>query len=235
MAFMLVVLSVALFFGHYLIFKDSHHIFIYMLGDIAFLPIEIVFVSLIFHKIIEDKEKKKTHRKLNMLIGVFYSDTGNALLKMLTDSDINITNMKNKLLIKSSWTKKNFKTAGRSIDQYKADLELLNLKALKTFLSKKRDFMLKIIENPSLLEHELFSELMMSLFHLQEELSNRHDVGALVKNDSDHLKNDVSRVYSMLLKDWLLYTQHLKNEYPYLFSFAIRTNPFDENAKVEIS
>jgi hypothetical protein len=28
---------------------------------------------------------------------------------------------------------------------------------------------------------------------------------------------------------------HLKKRYPYLFSFAMRTNPFDESATVEMS
>jgi len=28
--------------------------------------------------------------------------------------------------------------------------------------------------------------------------------------------------------------EHLKNEYPYLFSLAIRTNPFDPEASVEV-
>jgi hypothetical protein len=28
--------------------------------------------------------------------------------------------------------------------------------------------------------------------------------------------------------------QHLKNNYPYLFSLAVRTNPFDPQATVEI-
>jgi hypothetical protein len=29
--------------------------------------------------------------------------------------------------------------------------------------------------------------------------------------------------------------QHLKTDYPYLFSLAVRTNPFDPDAKVEVS
>ena len=28
--------------------------------------------------------------------------------------------------------------------------------------------------------------------------------------------------------------EHLKNDYPYLFSLAVRTNPFDPNASVEV-
>jgi len=28
--------------------------------------------------------------------------------------------------------------------------------------------------------------------------------------------------------------EHLKNEYPYLFSLAVRTNPFDPNASIHV-
>lgn len=235
LALILIILSLALFFSHYLIFGDLHHIFIYLLGDIAFLPIEVVIVSLIFHKIIEDREKKNVFRKINMLVGVFFSEIGNALLLMLVESDNDIDRIKRHLIITNTWTKKNFENANNLVDKYRADVEDINLELLREFLGKNRDFMLKIIENPTLIEHEFFSELMMALFHLLEELTNRGDLDSLAKNDIAHIENDISRVYSMLLKDWLLYAQHLKNEYPYLFSFTLRTNPFDDNAKVEIS
>ncbi len=235
MAILLVCMSVVLYFVHFAVFKDQHHIFIYLLGDIAFLPVEIVFVSLIFEKIIEDKEKKSTLRKLNMLIGVFFSEIGNRLLVILTNSDNDIAVIKDKLVFTNSWKKKDFENGINIIDRYKADVEDIDLDELRTFLGQNRDFMLKIIENPTLLEHEVFSELMMALFHLQEELVNRNDVGHLTENDIAHIKNDIARVYGMLLKDWLLYVQHLKNEYPYLFSFALRTNPFDDNANIEIA
>jgi hypothetical protein len=42
-----VALSALLYFVHYLIFRDVHHIFIYLLGDLAFLPIEVLLVVII--------------------------------------------------------------------------------------------------------------------------------------------------------------------------------------------
>ena len=44
---LLVVISATIYFIHYLIFDDAHHIFIYLLGDIAFVPIEVLLVTLI--------------------------------------------------------------------------------------------------------------------------------------------------------------------------------------------
>jgi hypothetical protein len=42
----LVALSTLFYFIHFLIFRDAHHIFIYMVGDIAFVPVEVLLVSL---------------------------------------------------------------------------------------------------------------------------------------------------------------------------------------------
>ena len=233
MVIILVLLSAVLYSLHYLIFKDLHHVLIFFLGDIAFLPVEIVFVSLIFHKIIEEREKKNTLRKINMLIGVFFSEIGNQLLANMTKSDTNIDAIKEKLIFNNHWGHRDFENAINILNGYNPDLEHIDLVFLREFLGKHREFLLKIIENPTLLEHEFFSELMMSLFHLQEELINRDDLYRLSENDILHIKGDTVRVYEKLLLDWLIYMRHLKQEYPYLFSFAIRTNPFDDQAKVE--
>jgi hypothetical protein len=40
----------------------------------------------------------------------------------------------------------------------------------------------------------------------------------------------MTRVYSQLVIEWLVYMLHLKKKYPYLFSLSMRTNPFDTNA-----
>jgi hypothetical protein len=42
------------------------------------------------------------------------------------------------------------------------------------------------------------------------------------------------RSYILLISEWLDYMRHLKENYPYLFSFAMRTNPFDPDASPEI-
>jgi len=34
---------------------------------------------------------------------------------------------------------------------------------------------------------------------------------------------------------WLIYVEHLKRNYPYLFSLAVRTNPFDSEASPVVS
>jgi hypothetical protein len=81
-----------------------------------------------------------------------------------------------------------------------------------------------------LLEHEHFSELLRAVFHLSEELSARKTLENLPQPDIKHLNGDVRRIYTLLAKQWIDHMEYLKKAYPYLFSLAMRTNPFDEKA-----
>jgi len=101
-------------------------------------------------------------------------------------------------------------------------------------LKEKRQFLLNLLENPNLLEHESFTNLLWAVFHLTEELTLRGSLNGLQKTDCKHLAGDMKRAYHLLILEWLDYMKHLKVNYPYLFSLAVRTNPFDANASVEV-
>ena len=45
---------------------------------------------------------------------------------------------------------------------------------------------------------------------------------------------DTERVYTHLLTQWLEYMVHLKQSYPFLFSFSARTNPLRPDAQPEV-
>ena len=70
----LVALSAIVYWIHYLIFHDIHHIFIYMLGDVASVFIEVLLVTLIMHNLLAHREKQSMLKKLNMVIGAFFSE-----------------------------------------------------------------------------------------------------------------------------------------------------------------
>ena len=90
--------------------------------------------------------------------------------------------------------------------------------------------LLRLLENPNLLEHESFTELLRAVFHLAEELSYRNDFSKLPDTDYNHLAGDIKRSYTLLVRQWLDYMKYLNNNYPYLCSLAMRTNPFDQDA-----
>lgn len=228
----LIVLSVIFYSIHYFIFRDLHHIFIYMVGDIAFIPIEVLMVTLIIHRLLLDREKKAMLKKLNMVIGAFFSEVGIKLIPSFAKFDHKSDEIKEDLSRMKNWTDADFKKASDLIDNYRfrIDSNLGDLESLRDFLSRKRNFLLGLLENPNLLEHETFTELLWAVFHLTEELEYRSDLNSLPHSDLEHISGDIKRVYVLLLNRWVDYVMHLKHNYPYLYSLAVRTNPLDEQA-----
>ena len=91
-----------------------------------------------------------------------------------------------------------------------------------------------LLENPNLLEHDTFTDTLWAVFHLTDELAHREDLKSLPETDVRHLSGDIDRAYKCIVAEWLEYMKHLKRDYPYLFSLAVRTNPFDPAARVEV-
>jgi len=233
----LIALSAFFYLLHYVIFRDAHHIFIYMVGDIAFVPIEVLMVTLIIHRLLTEREKRSMLKKLNMVIGAFFSEVGTHLLKSLYDFDAHAENIREDLIVTNKWNKKDYSRTLKHLTgyDYRVDSKRSDLNVLKSFLIEKRDFLLGLLENPNLLEHESFSELLWAVFHLTEELASRNDFKDLPDTDYQHLSGDIKRAYVLLISQWITYMQHLQEDYPYLFSLAIRTNPFDPQAHAEVT
>ena len=228
----LVVLSAGVYAIHYAIFRDLHHIFLYLVGDMAFVFIEVLMVTLIIHELLSQRERRQRLEKMNMVIGAFFSEVGTSLLRYMAGWDPGLEGVRNRLQVTTLWTEEQFDQVEASLKgyAYKIDYEKLDVADLRGFLASKADFMLRLLENPNLLEHESFSNLLMAVFHLTEELVARGQPAALPDSDLRHLAGDVERVYKQLVDRWLDYMKHLRSNYPYLFSLAVRTNPFDEDA-----
>ncbi len=231
----LVALSVFFYLIHFFIFRDARHIFIYLIGDIAFVFIEVLLVTLILHQLLGYREKRSMLNKLNMVIGAFFSEVGLELLKLFSAFDPDASDITRRLIIGKDCSDREFLDIRRYLKNYKCGIDVKrgNLTGVKSLLREKRQFLLNLLENPNLLEHESFTNLLWAVFHLTEELVNRNDLTRLHDADIDHLAGDINRAYSQLISQWVDYLRHLKNDYPYLFSLAIRTNPFDANASVE--
>jgi voltage-gated potassium channel len=183
------------------------------------------------------REFETRMQKLNLVIGVFYSEVGLGLLGHFSRYDPDFDGIRPDLLVKAKWTEVDFSRAG--IDslhhRYGVDMTRVDLVFLKSLLLDKRDFLLRLLENPVLLEHQSFTALLRAVFHLTEELAYRNSVMRLPKADTDHLASDIKRAYHLIVSEWISYMKYLKTNYPFLFSLAIRTNPFDPTASVVIS
>ena len=228
----LIVLSALFYLIHYTIFRDPHHIFIYLIGDVAFVFIEVLLVTLIIHQLLNVREKRARLEKLNMVIGAFFSEVGTRLITYFSDFDPKLDKIREELIVTTGWSEQDFSSVSKRLKNYDYEVEIqkVELEYLGGFLMEKRDFLLRLLENPNLLEHESFTELLRAVFHLTEELQSREDISQLPDTDYDHLSGDIKRAYVLLVHQWVDYMKHLKENYPYLFSLAMRINPFDQSA-----
>lgn len=228
----LIVLSFVLYVVHFLLFRDAHHIFIYFLGDLAFVPIEVLLVTLIIHRMLNMREKRAIIEKLNMVIGAFFSEIGTGLMKHFFEFDANFNTISNHFLTIKDWSKKDFADSKQKLHTFNIDIDISkgNIHNLSAFLMEKRDFLLRLLENPNLLEHDSFTDLLWAITHLTEEIACRGSYVEPIDSDLSHLAGDMKRAYIILIQQWLDYMNHLRVSYPYLFSLATRMNPFNPDA-----
>jgi hypothetical protein len=231
---LLVISSLAVYSLHYAIFRDARYIFEFMLCDIAFLFIQVLLVIIILQKLLDERERSSRLEKLNTVIGVFFSEVGTELLTYFSNFDPNLITIQNALLVRSTWSQSEFNAVLARLGSYtfKVAPDTLDLEKLRDYLASRRDFLLLMMENPNLIEHERFTELLRALFHVAEELKFRSEFHTLPETDVEHLARDIDRAYALLASEWMAYMRHLKDHFPYFFSLAMRTNPFDRQASV---
>jgi hypothetical protein len=230
--------SAVTYFIHYLIFHDVHHIFIYMIGDFGFLFLDVLLVVLLIERLLSQREKRIMMKKLNMVIGAFFSEVGLSLLEVFFDFVEDAPQLEEKVDIQTGWSQKDFRQAIKEVRRFpfRINYERKDLIPLRDFLISKREFLLRLLENPHLLEHESFTDLLWAVFHLTEELEFRgNKLAQIPDSDYKHLCGDLKRVYSHLIQQWLLYVAHLKESYPFLFSLAQRINPLNPKASVIVT
>ncbi len=228
----LIVASAFLYIVQIDVFHDPRNTFFYLLQDVAFIPIQVLLVTLILNQLLNMREKMAMLNKMNMVIGTFFSEVGTGLLNQFAEFDRNADALRKDLLVTGQWSDRQFSEAASAVSNHdcKIDYAKADLIGLKSFLAARRTFLLRLLENPNLLEHETFTELLWAVFHLNEELTVRKSLTELIPADASHIAGDIKRVYLVLITEWLAYMKHLQSEYPYLFSLAVRMNPFDPHS-----
>lgn len=226
----------------YFTLHEHEKVLFYLVIDLAFMPLDVLVVVLVVEGIINKKEKETILEKLDMIMSVFFSEFGTEFLSKF----IKISNKNDKVnnLLKSinNWSDNQFNNFLNELKKTPCEIDLnLNsnerkifLIELKELLVRNRSFLIRLLENPNLLEKDTFSNLLLAIFHLDEELEKRDLKVELIESDYEHLTNDINRVYSTLVYEWINYLYYLKLHYPYMFSISIRTNPFDDNASIYV-
>jgi hypothetical protein len=236
----LTIVAVLLYAARLLLFPGAalrSEMWRFLLGDVAFLFVQVPLVSLVIDGIIRRRELEETRRKLNMVIGAFFSETGQRLLGDIARADARLAEVQSDLTPTLAWKPADYERARTAFAAHKPSIEFDRewLERMRDALARERGFLIGLLANQTLLEHERFSDLLWALTHVGEELAARPDLGALTAPDHAHLANDVARAYTLLGTEWLAYLQHLEDAYPFLFSLAVRTNPLDPSAAVEVA
>lgn len=233
------VATSAVFYGiDYFAFADLRtSMGFYTLLDIAFIPLNVLIVGLFINRLLAAREREELMHKMNMVIGAFFAQTGSELIARLSVFDTTIAEDREHMVFSPSWAPADFDRHRLAVsgDHHAMDLEAGDLEALRDDLAAQRGFVLGLLQNGNLLEHASFTDMLWAVSHLSEELSARRNLAGIPDADRAHLRLDMARAYGRLLGEWLLYARHLKTHYPYLFAFAVRTNPFDPDAQIEVS
>lgn len=175
----------------------------------------------------EKREEEGRRMKLNMISGLFFSEMGDSLLSHFLRMDSNSGKLVSGLLMTQAWTDPDFKEARDLAGAHHPAIHAgeSDLRSLDDLMDGKKEFLLRLLENPILIEHGRFTDIIRASFHLREELAARRGISPLPETDLKHVSVDMERVYRLMLPLWVSYMKHLKSQYPYLYSFALRMNP----------
>lgn len=235
----LLVLGVGLYAMRWALFATPEYhneMWRFLIGDVAFLFLQVAIVTLVIDRLLRYREKQAMLQKLNMVIGAFFSQVGTELLGELATSDANLADLTATQIPNAKWGPAEYASARDALclHEAKIDLSACDLNELKALLVREKPFLLGLLGNQALLEHESFTELLWAVTHLAEELDARPGFDELPAADRAHLAVDVKRAYTQLTAQWLAYVSHLQTSYPYLFALAVRTNPLDPGASATI-
>lgn len=230
----LIGLSMGLYAIQLYLFHSPRDTYFYLFQDVAFLPMQVAIVTVVLQSMISNREKKERLKQLNIVISSFFGEVGTDIIVDLNAFNQDREGICEHLKIDGTWQKKDFAKAIEIVRTYDFPMDARegDLADLKSSLIEKHSFYHIMLQNQNLLEHETFSDMLWAVFHLMDEMIARDSLSDLPQADLEHLSLDIKRAYSTLLVEWINYMEHLQTEYPYLFSLAVRKNPFDKNRSV---
>ena len=208
---LLAAASAAIYALQLILFHDWKDTAFYMLQDWAFLPIQIALVTVIVGRIMNEREKQARLDKTRILTSTFFSDLGTNLLDALVPHMKNREETASYLQSMDHWKGADFEAAAGTVRNtaIQMDLSVQDMINIRDLLNEKRMTLLVIASNPSLLEHEDFTDMLWAIFHLNDELVYRGQIDELPQTDLIHLNVDAERVLKETLVNWLCHLEFL--------------------------
>lgn len=223
------VISAGIYMLQLLLFHEPEEMSFLLFQDLAFVPIEALVVTLFLDRVLHLSQKKQNLKKTNVIISAFFSELGGSIVCLFSKLVKNNDELGESFNL-SQLSKKEMKSLKKRIMSYDFIIELTadDLENLGSVLINKMPFMISMLENSSLLEHDTFTDMLWAVFHVADELQNRN-LQRLSGAEMDHLKNDVLRAYRAILAEWIHYIKYLQKDYPFLYASAMKKSPFGQS------
>ena len=216
----------------FLIFHDIKFIEEYTIIHLGFLSLSVLLVTLILNGLLARREKMERLEKLNIVISSFFAKVGDALLRYISKYDININDIVGEIIsIRESDDMEYERLKNHLLKRkYEVCIEKMNLYELKKYLWENKEFVVNILDNPMILEHDTFTDLLWNILYLTERMKRTINFEDLPDDEKKELKDDIITLYRLLTYEWVNYLQYLKNNYPHIFRYEMKTNPFVPHA-----
>ena len=213
---LLICTSAALYVLHYLIFRDLHHIGIFFLHDLAGMPLEVILVTLFFDRIIEKAHEEENQSKLSIIETLFFNESGgNPQLAEI-------------LRVSMDWKSADYQNAKIRVKDYSfhLDVDKVDFFGLHYHLDERHAYYRNILENPALTQSSEFTEMVMKIYLIWEELDCRTDLYNLDPEEKHYLGELLTEIYEELGEYWLdnAYNHSIHNRPP--LRRLIETSPF---------
>lgn len=137
---LLLLVSLVLYFADYYLFGRAGEIGFSFMSNVAFLPVYVLFVTLMVERVLKDREREAMMKKLNMVIGVFFSEVGTRLLRDFLAFFPDGEELCRRLRPTPQWRDRDFLAARDFLkgQDIRLDARLGDLKELKSFLAEKK-------------------------------------------------------------------------------------------------
>lgn len=225
---LLLCASALLYAIHYLIFRDLHHLAIFGLHELAFVPLEVILVTLGLDQLVEKTHREEARSKVSIIETLYFNESGGTMLRYLTSFDPDAARLRELLQVTEDWRSSDFRQAIRQLKSYPflLDLDRIDFFGLHYHLSQRHEYYRSMLENPALTQSEAFTEMIMKIYLLWEELDGRTNLYQLPEKDRNYLAELLHEIYRELTEYWLdnVYNHSIHNRFR--LHRAVESNPF---------
>lgn len=225
----LIAIIIVFYIVYYLMFDNATEVLTSMIDNIVSVPFSVLITGILFNYILNRKDREREAEKVNMLVGVFYSEIGNSLLDIMVNSDECIDEIRDKALITPDWKEEDYIKLVDDFEKfdYCINLDKIDFDKLKLILDEATPMIIDLLSGNVLQNKEEFTEIIVAVFHLRCEIDDRYGEDELAEYEKEHLEKDIDIVYKLLAQRWVEYMAHIQNVHPQLFVKALIKSPFD--------